>query len=302
MKRFELRLPATSANLGPGFDAIALALDLFLDVQAELADEFSITASGRNTEICGKLQRNLMLAVYEDIFRTSGMPARPLALNIINDIPIGMGLGSSAAARLTGIALANHFGELGWGSDRIFQKACELEGHPDNAAACWLGGFTVAAGSGERTRALSIDPPEDWAAIVILPDEPLSTNVARAILPEAYSRADAVANIQNVALLVAAFQQRRPDLLALAMEDRLHQSYRRQICPLLPPLLPLAGRDGLLGVALSGAGPSVLALVHAGQNANALEAIRRTLSPQSRFELLQVRLTSRVGASPGALR
>ena len=290
MKPFHLRLPATSANLGPGFDAVALAVELFLDIQAETADVYSITAIGRNVEVCTRLQRNLMLAVYEDILRADGIAPIPLALRLINDIPIGMGLGSSASARLAGIALANHFGELDWDRDRILRKACELEGHPDNASACWLGGFTVAAGAGEQMRAITIDPPRDWMAILVLPDQPLATSAARAILPDSYSRSDAVTNIQNVALLTAAFQGARPDLLALAMSDRLHQPYRMEVCPLLPVLLPLAGTNGILGVALSGAGPSILALTQAEDLPSALAAVRQALPAHAQPELLSCHL------------
>jgi homoserine kinase len=291
MSQFQIRLPATSANLGPGFDAVALALELYLAIDADAADAYSIKAVGRNVDVCTRLQRNLMLAVYEETLRAAGKPVRPLALALDNGIPIGMGCGSSAAARLGGISLANHFGELGWNSNRILQEACRLEGHPDNAAACWLGGFTVAAGSGEAMRAVSIDPPQGWAAILVLPDRPLATSAARALLPATYSRADAVTNIQNVALLTAAFQNGRADLLQLAMADRLHQPYRAQVCPLLPALTPLAGRAGILGVALSGAGPAVLALVEERDLAQATDAVERALPLQNTAEVLSTRLT-----------
>ncbi len=286
MKPFHIRLPATSANLGPGFDAVALALDLHLDIRAQAADVLSISASGRNTEICSNLQRNLMLAVYEDILKTADVRSIPLALQIDNEIPIGKGLGSSASARLAGIAMANHFGELGWDDNHILRKACELEGHPDNAAACWLGGFAVAGGTGADIQAVSIDPPSEWSAILALPDQPLSTNMARGILPAMYSRADAVINIQNAVLLTAAFHQNRPDLLTMAMSDRLHQPYRLEVCPLLPLLLPLAGEADILGVALSGAGPSVLVLVKTSGVDDALERLRRSLPTAAEVELV----------------
>jgi homoserine kinase len=286
LSHFHIRLPATSANLGPGFDAVALALELYLDLNADLADAYSIQATGRNIDVSTRLDRNLMLAVYEDTLRAAGKPAQPLAISLDNGIPIGVGCGSSAAARLAGIALANRFGELGWSGDRILQQACRLEGHPDNAAACWLGGFTVAAGAGEGMRADSIDPPLGWIAILVLPDAPLSTSAARAVLPASYTRADAVANIQNVALLTAAFHTGRADLLQLAMADRLHQPYRAQVCPLLPVLLPLAGKEGILGVALSGAGPAVLALVHAEDLERATSLIQHTLPRSSAAECI----------------
>ena len=184
MSSFHIRLPATSANLGPGFDAIALAIDLYLEVSAEQAETYSIDATGRNADQCSALRRNLMLSVYEETLRAEGKEPEPLKITVANGIPLGMGCGSSAAARLAGLSLANHFGALGWSSDHLLQQACRLEGHPDNAAACWLGGFTVAAGEGDAMRAISITPPARWTAIVVLPDQPLATSVARGILPE----------------------------------------------------------------------------------------------------------------------
>ena len=291
MSAFFIRLPATSANLGPGFDAIALALDLYLEISAEEADTYTINASGRNADQCASLRRNLLLLVYEETLRAAGREPRPLAIRMVNGIPLGMGCGSSAAARLAGLALANHFGELGWDNSRVLIEACRLEGHPDNAAACWLGGFTVASGEGEAMRAISITPPAHWTAIVVLPERPLSTSEARAVLPDSYSRADATANVQSAALLTAAFHSGREDVLQYAMADRFHQPYRAGVCPLLPLLLPLAGQSRILGVALSGAGPAVLALIaHPSQSKDACEAIRQRLSKGPLVELLTVSL------------
>jgi homoserine kinase len=178
-----------------------------------------------------------------------------------NGIPLGMGCGSSAAGRLAAIALAVHFGRLDWSSEEILEEACFLEGHPDNAAACWWGGFVVAANEGRKVFGTRVVPPDEWRAIVVLPADPLATSKARAVLPDCYDRDDVVVNIQSAALLGLAFAQGRGDLLRVAMNDRIHQPYRAPICPLLPRLLPLAGEHGILGAALSGAGPAVLVIV-----------------------------------------
>jgi homoserine kinase len=269
-----LRLPATSANLGPGFDAAAVALDFFLEIESEPATEFSITASGRDREQCSRLEGNLILEVYKNLLESNGQPVIPLAIRMANEIPLGMGCGSSAAGRLAAIALAVHFGRLGWSSKRILEEASALEGHPDNASACWLGGFVAAACEGNceerRIHLARVTPPAEWRAIVVLPSEPLATSKARAMLPDCYPRADVVANIQSAALLGLAFAQSRGDLLRIAMQDRIHQPYRAPFCTLLPQLLPLAGEHGILGAALSGAGPSVLVIV--GSEASAPEA------------------------------
>jgi homoserine kinase len=255
----QLRLPATSANLGPAFDAAAIALDLYLKLNARPAADFSITASGRDREVCENLQDHLILNTYREVLCAQGREVTPLSLRIQNEIPIGKGCGSSAAARLAGIALANHFGHLRWNDKQIIGEASRREHHPDNASACWMGGLTIARMSGEgEVQAVCIRPKGKWPLLLVLPEEALPTELARSILPAHYSRADAVVNVQNCMLLLAAFTQGRPDLLSVALEDRIHQPYRSRLCPLLPALQPLTGKEGVLGVALSGAGPSVL--------------------------------------------
>ncbi len=301
--RVRLRLPATSANLGPGFDAAAVALDFYLEIEAEPAAEFSIAATGRDREHCSRLEDNLILETYKSLLKTHGRPAIPLAIRMANEIPLGMGCGSSAAGRLAAIALAVHFGELDWSAERILEEAVVLEGHPDNAAACWLGGFVIAACEGGRVHVAHVAPPVEWRAIVVLPAEPLATSAARAVLPESYSRADAVANIQSAALLGLAFAQARADLLRIAMRDRIHQPYRALLCPLLPRLLPLAGEHGILGAALSGAGPSVLVVVGSeGSVPEAAAAIRKALeggvAPELKVCRFEATGASRIFAAP----
>lgn len=264
-----LRLPATSANLGPGFDTLALALQLYLEIEAEAATAFSIEAVGRNADLCGALEDNLLLTTYEALLRAQGRTTVPLRIRMRNEIPLGMGCGSSAAVRLAAVALASHFGELGWSRERILAEACRLEGHPDNAAACWLGGFVASAQDGDGVQAVSLRLPAEWRAVIVMPDRPLATTASRAVLPESYARKDVVANLQRVALLAVAFATGRAELVANAMRDRLHQPYRAEVCPLLPKLLPLAGQDGILGVALSGAGPAVLLLTESEAAARA---------------------------------
>jgi len=254
-----LALPATSANLGPAFDAAALAMDIYITIDARPASSFSIAATGRDQEICGSLENNLILTTYDEILRAQGATATPLALHIRNDIPIGKGCGSSAAARLAGIALANHFGNLRWSDSQIIGEASRREHHSDNASACWMGGLTVARMSGDaEAQAVGIRLKGNWPLLLAIPDHTLPTEQARRVLPAQYSRADAVTNVQNSMLLLAAFTQGRPDLLAAALEDRIRQPYRAVLCPLLPSLKQLTGTPGILGSALSGAGPSVI--------------------------------------------
>lgn len=258
-KNLRLSLPATSANLGPAFDAAALAMDFYIEIAARPATEFSIAANGRDQQICGRIENHLILETYREVLAKNGREVTPLSLQIDNDIPIGKGCGSSAAARLAGIALANHFGRLRWTDAQIVGEASRREHHPDNASACWMGGLTVARMSAEAEAQVAVVRPKGlWPLLLAIPDEPLSTEKARAVLPAQYSRADAVTNIQNSMLMLAAFTQARPDLLSAALEDRIHQPYRAPLCPLLPGLQQLKGREGILGAVLSGAGPSVL--------------------------------------------
>jgi len=287
MKELHLRLPATSANLGPGFDTLALALDLHLEIDAYLAAEFSIHATGRSPEICGELDRNLLLDVYRKTLDANWRAVGPLTLQIRNGIPLGMGCGSSAAVRLAGVALASHFGELGWSRNQILTEATRLEGHPDNTAGCWLGGFVAGSWDGTKLRTISLPAPSAWRALMILPENPLATTASRAVLPESYSRADVIANLQRVAVLTAAFATGRGDLIADAMRDRMHQPYRSEVCPLLPRMLSLSGTDGVIGVALSGAGPSVLVLINSERDA---QQVKRRIHELLQSELAEIML------------
>lgn len=297
---FRLALPATSANLGPAFDAAALAMDFHIRIEARPADDFSILARGRDQQICGTLKNHLILETYREVLSSAGRRMQPLALRIDNEIPIGKGCGSSAAARLAGIALARRFGGLKWNDEQIVGEASRREHHPDNASACWMGGLTVARMSGAaQVEFAVIRPKGKWPLLLAVPEEPLSTEQARRVLPARYSRADAVTNIQNSMLLLAAFTQGRPDFLGAALEDRIHQPYRARLCPLLPCLEELKGTDGVLGAALSGAGPSVLVFLDPRKSVEkARKAIVAELDRHGlHAELLQTWITLRGGRS-----
>ena len=251
-------LPATSANLGPAFDAAALAFNLFLKVRARESKSFVVRATGRDTRVCEQVDEHLILTTYRDVLTMEGKPIVPLTLAIDNQIPIGKGCGSSAAARLAGITLAIRFGKLKWNDKQILSEASNREHHPDNASACWIGGVTVASSSGGAINIANIRPKGTWPLLLAVPEKVLSTVDARRTLPSQYSRGDVVANIQNSLLLMAAFVNGRPDLIRDSLQDRIHQPYRAPLCNLLAPLQELAGTQGILGACLSGAGPSVL--------------------------------------------
>ncbi len=299
-RSFEIILPATSANLGPAFDTAALALKLFLKVRATASADYSIHATGRDEDICGRVENHLILITYREVLQSAGKVAKPLSLRISNDIPIGKGCGSSAAARLAGIALAVHFGKLSWTDSRIIGEASFREHHADNAAACWLGGMTIARMANDsEAQAVRIDPKGKWPMLLAVPDQSLATEKARQVLPAQYSREDAVTNIQNSMFLLAALIQGRPDLMPAALEDRMHQPYRAGLCPLLPVLSGMQRPHGILGVALSGAGPSVLIFVAPKASLTQVrEKVQKHLHDAGlSAELISTTITERGGSS-----
>jgi len=266
-------------------------------VEAQVAPVFSIAASGRNKELVETLDRNLILDTYKLTLSESGVEPQPLKLEIRNEIPLGAGCGSSAAALLAGVALADHFGKLHLGDAGIVAMASRLEGHPDNVAACWYGGFTVStqvSDSQVDTATFAGDPA--WELLLAMQPTSLATKEARALLPDSYSRADAVFNIQRSAMLVAAFAEKRLELLKTATRDVLHQPYRLKACPLLELLLPLTAEEEIAAVTLSGAGPSVLVVL--AKDTTFLEAetrVRQLVDPA--VELVPLRISGGVTRS-----
>ncbi|HUX68025.1 MAG TPA: homoserine kinase [Terriglobales bacterium] len=291
-EEFDVSFPASSANLGPAFDTAAMALDFGLRVRARRAPAPSLAAFGRDLDTCQQADNHMIVNVYRRTLELAGQPAPTLALRLDNEIPIGKGCGSSAAARLAGVALAAHFGQLDWGAQQVFEAAVRSEGHADNVAACWWGGLVVAqAGAAERVGWLRIPMATPWPLLLVVPQHTLATSAARQMLPDAYCRRDAVANMQNAVMLLHAFQQGRADLLMNASVDHLHQPYRAALCPLLGVLQPLVGTAGIISCVLSGAGPSVLLVVHDDLHQPAAqEAVERALYCAGlTAELLQAR-------------
>ncbi|MEV7417514.1 homoserine kinase [Streptomyces sp. NPDC089919] len=261
-----VRVPASSANLGPGFDALGLALGLYDDVVVRVADSgLNIDIAGEGAEGLPRDERHLLVRSMRTAFDLLGGQPRGLEVVCANRIPHGRGLGSSSAAICAGIVAARAVtigGDAKLDDKALLELATEIEGHPDNVAACLLGGFTLAWMDGGSARAIRMDPADSVVPVVFVPSKPVLTETARGLLPRNVPHVDAAVNAGRAGLLVEALT-RRPELLLPATEDRLHQEYRQ---PAMPESVALVNRlraDGVPAV-ISGAGPTVLALADHG--------------------------------------
>ena len=276
--RVHVRVPATSANLGPGFDALGLALGLYNEVTAAEADSVSVRLQGEGVGRLPATSDNIVARGVRQAFEAAGRPFRGVTLECVNRIPTARGLGSSAAAWVGGLVAGNALLGGPLSREALLALAARAEGHPDNVAAALHGGLTVSCALGDgRIASVSLPVPAALRWVVLVPETTSSTAEARAVLPESVPRADAVFNVQRVALLLAGFQAQRADLLAVAFEDRLHQPYRRRLFPWLPAVIEAARAAGAVGGALSGAGPCVLAVVP-GRTADVEQAMERALA------------------------
>lgn len=259
-----VRVPASSANLGPGFDALGLALSLYLECRFRLSPALRISAQGRDTAEISLGEDNLIWQTALRVAQDVGAKLPPIELAIRNDIPLGKGLGSSAAALTAGVIIADQLLNLHWKPLRILDEAARIEGHPDNVAACVLGSIVASAiDEVGVAHAVRLELHESYSVGVVVPDFVLPTSRARLVLPVSYSRADTVFNVQRSALLVAALTTGTTHAFPTALGDRMHQPYRSCLVPGLEEIIRLRA-PGLLGCALSGAGPSVLVFYERG--------------------------------------
>jgi homoserine kinase len=275
--RVHVRVPATSANLGPGFDALGLALALYNEVTAREADRVSVTVEGEGAGRLPADADNVVARGVRQAYEAAGRPFKGVALACVNRVPPARGLGSSAAAWVGGLVAGNALLGEPLSRDALLALAARAEGHPDNVTAALLGGLTVSCAHGDgRVAAVSLPVPSVVRWVVLVPEVTSATAEARAVLPSSYSRGDAVFNVQRVALLLAALQAQRIDLLPAALDDRLHQPHRLRLFPWMPSVVEAARAAGALGCVLSGAGPSLLAAV-AGDAEAVARAMERAL-------------------------
>jgi homoserine kinase len=276
-----VRVPASSANLGPGFDTLGIALSLYLECRVKPAERLSIRMTGRDVESIPVDENNLIWRTAVEVATSEGREMPPVELEVSTEIPLGKGLGSSASALVAGAAMANRVVGLGWDDHRILDVAARMEGHPDNVAAAVLGSFTTAAvGPNGLTQAIRLEIPDAFSVAVVCPDFELETKGMRGVLPNAYSKEDAVFNLQRATLLVAAFATGSRCAFPEALSDRMHQPYRMGQVPGMEEILNLRA-PGLLGCALSGAGPSILVLYETGSH-EPVEAVKRIFEKAGR--------------------
>jgi len=272
MKRHSFRLPASTSNLGAGFDALGLALQKYLYVSVEVSSTLSIDARGVSMESIPTGPDNLIVKVAQTVAKDRNRELPAFKMLVENEIPLARGLGSSAAAILAGITCYEMLTQDRLGDDEIFRYALQFESHPDNLAAALYGGLVSAATTTNSVQVARLEMAPGTDAVAVIPEYELSTARARAVLPESYSRTDAIYNIQRSALTVAALTAGKWSILREAMRDRVHQPYRQPLVPGLAEILELEIPD-LLGIALSGAGPTVFAITKKGAAAKVGEHV-----------------------------
>ena len=292
----EVQIPGSTSNLGPGFDCFGLALKLYLTIRATVHADAKEpcrvrTTGSRENSALPRNEANLIYRAMGFAARREQVALPRVDLAVHNEIPLASGLGSSAAAIIGGIKLVGLLAGLELSDQTVQNYATEFEGHPDNVAASLYGGFVISSLNNDgEVVSIKFDWPSKIKAVVVSPQSQLPTHVARAALSRNLSRSDAVHNLQRTALFTGALAQKRFDLFWEAMKDRLHQPQRQRLVPGLAEALSLPKMDGLLGVALSGAGPSILALVagNAEEIGKKIEECFRKYKVRSTIRILEV--------------
>jgi homoserine kinase len=283
LRRLTVKVPGSTANIGPGFDTLGLAFQLYCTLTFELLEENDrsvplITLKGKGVaDALPKDQNNLIYTVLSNIWRNDRELLQLIRISIESDIPLGKGLGSSAAAIMGAVWAAHALIDQSIpDNSMLLQKATELEGHSDNVAASLLGGLVVV-GRSQKTRKIIVQKlhwPSEWKTLLVVPNYVLSTKRARAILPRTVAREDAVHNVQKVSLLLSAVMNKDEEAMQEALLDRLHEPYRLQLCPELGTVRKLLSHMPVLGTTLSGAGSSIMVTVGQRHKGQVLEVLK----------------------------
>lgn len=256
-----IKVPATSANLGPGFDCLGLALKLYNEIQVELAEELDIAIEGEGSNELPKNRDNLFYQSFAKCYSVISKQAPHISVSMFNRIPLARGLGSSASIIIAGVLAANHLSQANLSSEQILQIASDIEGHPDNVAAALAGGLTVSFQSDKGVGFRKFEPSGSIGALVFIPGNKLSTKEARGVLPKKMDIGDCVFNISRASLLVGSLINGDLDAMETAVEDKIHQPYRMPLLGDYERLINVLHANGVKAVALSGAGPSLIAFV-----------------------------------------
>ncbi|WP_151736486.1 homoserine kinase [Paenibacillus tengchongensis] len=260
-EKARVKVPASTANLGPGFDTLGMALPLYAWIEMEEASETVFHLYGGEMAGLPQDKSNLLYQVAQLVFAEAGVEVPELSISMYSEIPLTRGLGSSASAIVGALAAANVMIGSPLSDARLFDLATALEKHPDNVGASLFGGIITAVWDGTHADYIRIEPPENLEVLVVIPEFELSTTKARGVLPTEIGIGDAVHNISRTSLLTAALASGRLEMIGRAMQDRLHQPYRAALVPGMEKLLAEATAHGALGIALSGAGPTLLCMV-----------------------------------------
>jgi homoserine kinase len=253
------KVPASSANLGPGFDSLALALNLYDEFEMRLCEGIKIFIQGEGEKEIVKDENNLIVQAIKHLFWQAGKPFGGIEIKLKKNIPLTKGLGSSSVAIVAGLFGANELLNRPFKKEELFNFASHIEGHPDSVAASFFGGFTIAWREEGHAKAVSLPPPRRLSIVLGIPDFQIYTIRARAILPAVWPKEDVVYSLSRTALLTASLLSQKYDWLKHACQDRLHEPYRAQLIPGYQSLRNKALQAGALGIAISGSGPSVLA-------------------------------------------
>tara|TARA_Y100000590_G_scaffold58115_2_gene61316 strand:+ start:1858 stop:2787 length:930 start_codon:yes stop_codon:yes gene_type:complete len=261
-KSIKVHVPATTANLGPGFDCLGMALDLWNTVVFSISDQTNIQIQGEGSNQIKADKSNLVYSSAIRLFEEIGTKAPEIDIRCQNNIPLARGLGSSAAAIVAGLIGANALADNPLSEMELLKIATNIEGHADNVAPAILGGFQIVAQTEENLIASSVSIPEELMAVVFIPDMPMPTDKARSILASDISLEDTIFNLSRVALLVNSFSNNNLENLMTATEDKIHQPKRSEMFPAMKYVFRAARSSGALAVFLSGGGSSVTALAN----------------------------------------
>ncbi|MEH7273484.1 homoserine kinase [Neobacillus vireti] len=285
--KFVIKIPASSANLGPGFDSMGVALDLYLELEVEKSDEWKCLSSSADLKDLPQDENHFICQIAIQTAAKYGKVLTPCKINATSDIPLARGLGSSASAIIAGIELADHIGELALTKEEKLLLATEIEGHPDNVGASLYGGLVIGSYQQGEVNILSFTNSK-FEVVAVIPQESLLTKDSRGVLPTDFSYPEAIQASSTANLLVAALLSQEWEMAGKMMErDLFHQPYRKKLIPFYEDIENFSKARGAFGVALSGAGPTVLCFCEKGKG-KALEHELETAFPEMTIKLLNI--------------